>query len=404
MTILRQDLEAPAAERRFGSGWISGVLALTLALIGFGTVLCLSFPDLLTMSQARGMYNVGLIRLALHAVLVGGFFLGIVSIILRKQRVLGFTALAVILASVALGGSRAQNQLQLHSDVYLGLDWFLLNLLLTGIVFVPLERILGRLEQPIFRREWREDLLYFLVSSLFVQVLAFLSMMPALAILAHTEWGGFRRAVGSQPTILQLAEIMLLTDLVQYWIHRAFHQFSFLWKFHAIHHSSQTMDWLASGRMHLFEIVFLRGFTVIPMIILGFTEPAVYAYLIFVYLLSSFVHSNLRVRFGPIDRWVITPRFHHWHHGIEREAIDVNFAVHFPFLDRIFGTYYFPADGRWPGGYGISHPVPKGFLRQLVYPFVRSRTPAPVPAATGPVGDVVAAEPSETADHGEIDR
>ncbi len=403
MTILRQDLEAPAAERRFGSGWISGVLALTLALLGFGTVLCLSFPDLLTLPQARGMYNVGLIRLALHAVLVGGFFLGIVSIILRKQRVLGFTALAVILVAVALGGSRAQNQLQLHSDVYLGLDWFLLNLLLTGIVFVPLERILGRLEQPLFRREWREDLLYFLVSSLFVQVLAFLSMVPALAILAHTEWGGFRRAVGSQPTILQLAEIMLLTDLVQYWVHRAFHQFPFLWKFHAIHHSSQTMDWLASGRMHLFEIVFLRGCTVVPMIILGFTEPAVYAYLIFVYLLSSFVHSNLRVRFGPIDRWIITPRFHHWHHGIEREAIDVNFAVHFPFLDRIFGTYYFPEDGRWPGGYGINHPVPRGFLRQLVYPFMRSRTPAPAPAA-GPVGDVVAAEPSGPAKRGEINR
>ena len=108
MTILRQDLEAPSAERGFGSGWISGVLALTLALLGFGTVLCLSYPDLLTMPQARGMYNVGLIRLALHAVLVAGFFLGILSIILRKQKVLGFTALAVILVAVALGGSRAR--------------------------------------------------------------------------------------------------------------------------------------------------------------------------------------------------------------------------------------------------------------------------------------------------------
>ena len=81
----------------------------------------------------------------------------------------------------------------------------------------------------------------------------------------------------------------------------------------------------------------------------------------------------------------------------------MNFAVHFPFLDRIFGTYYFPADGRWPGGYGISHPVPNGFFRQLVYPFVRSRTPAPVPAA-GPVGDVVAVEPSEPVERGEMNR
>jgi len=63
-----------------------------------------------------------------------------------------------------------------------------------------------------------------------------------------------------------------------------------------------------------------------------------------------------------------------------------------------------PHDGRWPGGYGISHPVPKGFFRQLVYPFVKSRAPAPVPAAAGPAGGVVAVEPSEPADRGEISR
>ena len=369
MTVLRQDLEAPAAERRFGSGWISGVLALALAVLGFGAVLCLCYPELLTLPQARGMYNVALIRVALHLVLVVGFLLGILSIVLRRQKVLGFSALAVVLMATALGGSHAQDQLQLHTDVALGLDWFLLNLLFTGIIFVPIERFLGRREQPIFRHEWREDLLYFLVSSLFVQVLAYLSMAPALAILQHTEWGGFRSAVGSQPVVLQLVEIMLLTDLVQYWVHRAFHQFPFLWKFHAIHHSSQVMDWLASGRMHLFEIVFLRGCTVIPMVVLGFTEPAVYAYLIFVYFLSSFVHSNLRVKLGWIDRWIITPRFHHWHHGIEKEAIDVNFAVHFPILDRVFGTYFLPKD-RWPDGYGIAgHPVPKGYVAQFKYPF-----------------------------------
>jgi len=39
----------------------------------------------------------------------------------------------------------------------------------------------------------------------------------------------------------------------------------------------------------------------------------------------------------------------------------VNFAIHFPFLDRIFGTHHLP-DGKWPSGYGIpGHPVPKGY-------------------------------------------
>ena len=51
--------------------------------------------------------------------------------------------------------------------------------------------------------------------------------------------------------------------------------------------------------------------------------------------------------------------------------MDVNFAVHFPLLDRLFGTYHLPKD-RWPSGYGVQgHPVPKGYVAQFKYPFVR---------------------------------
>jgi hypothetical protein len=75
MTVLRQDLEASPADRHFGSGWISGALALMLSVLGLGTVLCLCFPELLTVADARKIYNVGLIRLALHVVLIAGFLL-----------------------------------------------------------------------------------------------------------------------------------------------------------------------------------------------------------------------------------------------------------------------------------------------------------------------------------------
>jgi sterol desaturase/sphingolipid hydroxylase (fatty acid hydroxylase superfamily) len=107
---------------------------------------------------------------------------------------------------------------------------------------------------------------------------------------------------------------------------------------------------------------------------LGFTAPAMYAYIFFVYLFSTVVHSNLGVNFGAVQDWFVTPRYHHWHHGVEREAIDVNFAVHFPILDRLFGTYHLPADGSWPAGYGVhSEPVPKGYVKQFFYPFTRGK-------------------------------
>jgi sterol desaturase/sphingolipid hydroxylase (fatty acid hydroxylase superfamily) len=306
----------------------------------------------------------------------------------------------MILLATILGGSHAENRLNIESDVYLGLDWFLLNLLFTGILFIPIERLFGRREQPIFRFEWREDLLYFTISSLMVQGLAFLSLAPSMAFLHHSEWAtDFRAAVASQPIVVQFIEIMFLTDLVQYWMHRLFHRIPFLWEFHSVHHSAQTMDWLAGSRMHVVEIIILRGCTVFPMYALGFAETAMYAYIFFVYVFSTLVHANLRLDFGFFKYWFVTPLYHHWHHGIEREAIDVNFAVHFPIIDKIFGTYYLPEDGHWPTGYGIGgHPVPKGFVRQFLYPFVREKkAEAPtggLPTAPAPTVLEPAAAPS----------
>ena len=98
--------------------------------------------------------------------------------------------------------------------LYFGLDFFVLNVVLTGLLFVPLERMFPlKREQRLFRGEWREDLFYYFVSSMMVQVLTFLAMAPAQTIVAATAWQNFRAGVGSQPVILQVVEIMFFTDL-----------------------------------------------------------------------------------------------------------------------------------------------------------------------------------------------
>src|SRR5688500_4723254 len=223
---VRAELESPAPLRRAGTGWLSGVAALALSLAGLFFVLCLRHPSLLTVPQLRAAYGHPAFRLGLHLLLIAAFALSAVSLMLRASKVLGFTALTLTLLATVLGGSRVPaHGGELTSGPFLGLDWFVLNVAFTGLLFVPLERLFARRrEQHLFRDEWREDLFYYLVSSLFVQVLTFLSMAPAFAILAHTSWGAFRALVASQPVVLQVVEIMFLTDLVQYWVHRAFHR------------------------------------------------------------------------------------------------------------------------------------------------------------------------------------
>ena len=71
---------------------------------------------------------------------------------------------------------------------------------------VPVERLFAhRRDQPLFREDWREDLFYYFVSSLMVQVLTYISMAPALSIASHTHWTALRSWVGSQPVWVQMA-------------------------------------------------------------------------------------------------------------------------------------------------------------------------------------------------------
>jgi sterol desaturase/sphingolipid hydroxylase (fatty acid hydroxylase superfamily) len=357
-------------DRRFGSGWISGMLSVTFSGLGYGGVLCLLFPGLLTTPDARPLYPLGLVRALIHAFLVAGFGLGALSVLLRRHAPrAGLAGMGLALAAALVGGAGAPIGAMHATPAYLGLDWFLLNLLLLALVFVPLERVAPlRAAQPIFRAGWQTDLGYFAVSHLAVQVLAFLTLAPAVVIFAWAVRPWLQTAVAAQPLGLQLVEILVVADLAQYAVHRTFHRLPWLWRVHRIHHSAEAMDWLAGSRLHLVDIVLTRGLSFVPLYLLGFAAPAVYAYLVFVSFHAVFIHANVRVRWRAIEWLLVTPRFHHWHHAREAAAVDRNFAVHLPIIDRVLGTAYLPPE-RWPSAYGTDGPpVPAGWLRQLVLP------------------------------------
>lgn len=362
----------------FGSGWISGVLAVFLAAAGLGAVLCFRYWDVLTMVEAREHYAryLPVLRGLVHVLLVSGFLLGVLSTTLRRSKMLGFTACLLVLVAALFGGSQVEVADRQGKPVYLGLDYFLLSLVITSAIFVPMERLFGRREQPIFRRGFWTDMTYFFISTLAVQFTTLMTLSPAMVLFQWAQFASVQAFIKSLPWVVQFLLIMLTTDIVQYWVHRTFHVVPWLWKFHAVHHSAEAMDWLAGSRLHVVEQIGTRALTFIPVFILGFDLVPMAAYLVFITFHATFIHANVRFRYGPLVYWIATPQFHHWHHAIEREAIDKNFAVHFPVLDLLFGTYYLPE--KWPSGYGIHDDIPRGWLRQLVYPFVpRRREPEP---------------------------
>ncbi|BBD02369.1 MULTISPECIES: sterol desaturase family protein [Sphingobium] len=369
---LERDLQSPLAVRRFGSGWFSGFFGLLLAVTGLCLVVALRWPDWFAMPELAPLRDSSSLRPAVHLILIAGYGLALLSLLLRPRKAIGATALVIALIATLLGGADVQPRETHDWGVFFGVDFFAVNMIVTGLMFAPIERLFPRRrEQRLFRQEWREDLFYYLLSSMLVQLITFLALAPSGFINASTGGlAGIRAMVASQPWALQFLEVVLLTDLAQYWFHRAFHRVPFLWGFHAVHHSAKSMDWLAGARMHFFEIIALRSVTSLPLLTFGFSPSVMQAYIGFVYIYSSLLHANLGGDLNWLGRFVATPRFHHWHHGIEAVAVDKNFAIHFPFLDRLFGTHHLP-DGVWPSGYGVPENVPQGYWSQFAYPFRR---------------------------------
>lgn len=358
----------------FGTGWWSGVLSAFFGLLALGAVVCLHFPQLLSSPELRIHYPMQIMRILIQGVIVGAIVLGVVSAMLRRKKVLALTGMLTALAATLLGGASVEINEPLHDGMAIGLDWFLLDLLLMTLIFSPIEVLWPAYpKQSVFRNEWLLDVGYFLSTHLPIRVTTFLILLPATQVIHMLGNDGLQQAVSSLPWLVQFFLAVLMADLVEYGVHRALHEVPWLWRFHAIHHSSKALDWIAGSRAHLVDDLIIRGVMLVPMMF-TFSQDIITAYLLFVTIHATWAHTN----FGPNIKWLepylVLPRFHHWHHTSQKEAIDKNYSIHFPWIDKLFGTYYLPKEG-WPETYGLNNePLPAGFWGQAFYPFTRRKT------------------------------
>ena len=353
----------------FGTGWWSGILSAFFGFLAFGGVLCLHFPQLLTSPELRPYYSLPTIRVLIQCLIVGAMLLGIISSILRKRKILAFTGLLFATTAAAWGGSSVEIRGTLHDGPAIGMDWFLLDMLLMALIYVPLERLWPQYPlQGTFRKGWTQDVVYFMSTHLPIQILSFLLLLPATLATKYLGVPALQQLIARLPWLLQFFLAVVVADIAEYFIHLALHKVPFLWRFHAIHHSSKALDWIAGSRSHFVDDTLVRGFVLAPLM-LGFSQTIILWYLVFVTLHATWTHCN----FGPNVKWLekllVMPRYHHWHHTSQKEAIDKNFAIHFPWIDKLFGTYYFPET--WPEQYGLAgEEIAPTFVGQTIRPFL----------------------------------
>jgi sterol desaturase/sphingolipid hydroxylase (fatty acid hydroxylase superfamily) len=172
------------------------------------------------------------------------------------------------------------------------------------------------------------------------------------------------------PLWLQAGIFLFGSDLIMYWLHRAFHHRP-LWKYHAVHHSSEELDWISAARFHPVNL-FLGSVAADVALLLAGISPNVLVLLgPFTTAHSAVVHANLNWTLGPFKYVLAGPVFHRWHHTAAERGGDKNFAATFPVIDLMFGTFYWPKR-ELPDAYGIDdRQFPASFAAQLLYPFRR---------------------------------
>jgi sterol desaturase/sphingolipid hydroxylase (fatty acid hydroxylase superfamily) len=245
----------------------------------------------------------------------------------------------------------------------------LASALFLGAVFIPLERAFAagarrRLRDPSLHL----DAVFFLGQYLLWNGLTFSLLAWIQRAVTHVApGGGWWARFAGLPYAIQIASAVVLGDVTVYFFHRACHRYDWLWRFHAVHHSAERLDWVAAHREHPVDGVLTSLAGNLPAFLLGFRPEAIAPFLVFRGIWAVLVHANVRLPLGPL-KWLLgAPELHHWHHArVPRTAH--NFANLAPWLDVVFGTHHDPGrDAVFPLGADVPS---RSYLGHMLAPFL----------------------------------
>jgi sterol desaturase/sphingolipid hydroxylase (fatty acid hydroxylase superfamily) len=188
---------------------------------------------------------------------------------------------------------------------------------------------------------------------------------------------------------LTTISLFLAYELAYWFDHWAMHRFRWLWAFHQVHHSAESLSLLTIARVHPVETI---GFYNLVALFMGMTSGLM-SYLlgptaspatlfgtnvltmISAVLIGHLQHSHLWITFG--SRWgkyLLGPAHHQLHHSVAPEHHNRNFGNILTLFDRLFGTFTMPEQTRQPIKFGIdaAHFDPQSIKGMTVQPFIEA--------------------------------
>ena len=235
----------------------------------------------------------------------------------------------------------------------------------TAVFFIIAERIWPYTKgQKVLREGFFDDLaLYTIAQSYILGILIFTYIINFI----DTSTGLSRlQLFRDVPIWIQLLFFLVTHDFYIYWMHKWQHSNKYLWRIHEAHHSPKKVDWLSGSRSHALEILINQTIEFLPIILLG-SPPEVIAYKgVISAVWGMYIHSNLNVHTGKLQRIINGPEMHRWHHSTGKGR-NRNFATKLAIWDWIFGTAFLPETK--PDEYGLKTFFPAHYFKQTLYAF-----------------------------------
>jgi len=243
---------------------------------------------------------------------------------------------------------------------------------LTGVLLASLERLPGLRFRtaPFFRSFFASDVFYLLTGYVAGTSLTIAFIVSASAALGSL---GVPRLSALQLPLWIGAPVALIgLDLGNYVAHWGMHRSDTLWEIHKVHHSSRTLDWLATFRSHFLEQTLRRLLAPFALILVGVPIEATLLGASVFNAWAMFIHSNLSLDLRAIESVLVTPRLHRVHH--DPATTHKNFGTVLSLWDRLLRDSFITRDVARDVRFGIPDEVttyPQGWGRQLIEPFRR---------------------------------
>lgn len=237
-----------------------------------------------------------------------------------------------------------------------------------GLAALLLERWMPFEKNWVNGTDWNLDFTYYIINYL-IKVSAQFTLIWLAVWIPFPQW--FPTTL---PFWMQVLLALTIIDFFLFFVHWQSHRYGWLWKLHAIHHSSERLYFLNGEKRHALHQILEGSPGIILCLVIGTPQPVVVVALAILAINMMMQHTNLDYKAGILKKFFCVTELHRWHHRADYKDAQVNYGAWLTVWDHIFKTAYdnpkiYHTDGIGEIGIKEEPNFPRTYWKQFWYPF-----------------------------------